>query len=185
MQDYRINTNYAKALFMLADEMHEQDRVSEDMRLVNSVCSENRELVKVFANPEIRAPKKSAIVAELFGPHLCKTAQAFLEFVVRKNRSVNLGGISAAYLDLYRDSRGIVLSKLTTAQTADDEAKALAAKVISDYTQKQVELVTKTDPSVIGGLALEFDNNKYDATISSRLAKLRLAFEENEYESKL
>ena len=43
MQDYRININYAKALFMLADDTQEQERVWGDMRLVNSVCAENRE----------------------------------------------------------------------------------------------------------------------------------------------
>ena len=55
MQDYRININYAKALFMLADEMQEQDRVAEDMRLVNSVCAENHMLNTVFRNPEVKA----------------------------------------------------------------------------------------------------------------------------------
>ena len=185
MQDYRININYAKALFLLADETGEQERVSEDMRLVNAVCVENRELNAVFRNPEIKAPKKEAIVSDLFGANVSKTTMAFINFVVHKKRSVNLKGISAAYLDLYRESRGIVLSHITTAQPVDDDTRALATKVIADYTHKEVELVAKTDPKIIGGLAMEFDNRMYDARISTYLMKLRHSFEENVYESKL
>ena len=185
MQDYRININYAKAMFLLADETGEQEQVSEDMRLINSVCAENRELNAVFRNPEIKAPKKTAIVDEIFGASVCKTTMAFVHFVVRKNRSVNLRGISASYLDLYRKSRGIVLSQITTAEPADEATRALAAKVIADYTHKEVELVAKTDPKIIGGVAMEFDNMMYDARISTYLMKLRHAFDENVYESKL
>lgn len=185
MQDYRININYAKALFLLAAERGEQEQVSEDMRLVNAVCVENRELNAVFRNPEIKAPKKTAIVDDIFSTSVSKTTMAFVHFVVRKNRSVNLKGISGAYLDIYRESRGIVLSKITTAQDVDEETRALATKVIADYTHKEVELVAKTDPKIIGGLSMEFDNMMYDARISTYLMKLRNAFDENVYESKL
>ena len=185
MQDYRINTNYAKALFLLADETHEQDRVAEDMRLVSSVCTENRQLNVVFANPNMRIDKKAAIVTDLFGEHVCAATMAFLVFVVKKSRSVNMRGICTAYLELYRESRGIVLSTLVTAEPADEATKALASKVIADYTHKQVELIDKSDPAILGGLSMEFDNNMYDARISTRLGKLRRAFEENAYESKL
>lgn len=185
MQDYRININYAKALFMLAGDTGDQERVEADMRLVNEVFAQNRELHVVFGNPEVRTQKKTAIIGELFEPHVCKTTLAFLVFVVRKNRTVNMKGISAAYLDLYRQSRGIVLSKLTTAEPADEETRALASQAIARHTGMKVELETVAQPDVIGGLALEFDNNMYDATLRSQLNKLRRAFDENVYESKL
>lgn len=185
MQDYRININYAKALFLLADESGTQEEVAKDMRLVNDVCRENRELFVVFANPEVKAAKKKAIMADLFESRVCRETMAFLIFVVRKSRSVNLVGICEAYLELYRESSGIVLSHLTTAQPADSEVRAAAAKAVADHTGKQVELVSKTDASIIGGFALEFDSTMYDARYSSRIAKLRRAFDTNVYESKL
>ena len=39
---------------MLADELGEQERVAEDMRLVNAVSLENRIFSTVFRNPEIK-----------------------------------------------------------------------------------------------------------------------------------
>lgn len=185
MQDYRININYAKALFMLAEELQEQKAVAIDMRLVNAVCTENHELNTVFRNPEVKMSKKVSIVDALFGEQVGKTSLAFLEFVVKKHRSVNLRGISAAYLDLFRESQGIVLSKFTTAEPVDQEVLDMVSQAIAAHTHKEVEMVAKTDPKIIGGFAMEFDNTIYDARLSTRLTKLRQQFEKNIYESKL
>lgn len=185
MQDYRININYAKALFLLAGDTGDQERVEKDMRLVNEVFSNNRQLHVVFGNPEVRVQKKLAIIAEIFQSHICKTTMVFLNYVVRKKRCINLKGISAAYIDIYRQHRGIVLTKLTTAAPADDETQRLVTQAIAQHTQKQVELTMETDADAIGGLSIEFENNMYDATIRTQLTKLRRTFEENVYESKL
>lgn len=170
---------------MLAGDVGEQERVAQDMRLVNAVSSENRIFSVVFRNPEIKVTKKVAIVQDVFAQHVCKTTMAFLEFVMKKNRSVNLGGISAMYLDLYRESHNIVLSKFTTATEVDASIHEEVNRIIARYTGKEVELVAKTDPKIVGGFAIEYDNNIYDARLSTKLVKLRQQFEKNVYESKL
>ena len=185
MQDYRININYAKALFMLAGDRGEQELVAIDMRLVHQVSSQNRELNVIFRNPEIKMSKKAAIVRDLFAEHVSTTTLAFLDFVVHKNRSVNLRGISSSYLDLYRESHNIVLSELVTAEEVDQSITDLVSQTIARHTGKEVELVTKTDPRIIGGFAMQFNNNIYDARLSNKLRKLRQQFEKNVYESKL
>ena len=185
MNNYRININYAKALFMLATDRQQTDMVAEDMRLVGRIVAENRELGIVFANPTIRYDKKVAIVEELFKGRVSEETQAFLHFVVKKNRSVNLRGISEAYLDLYRDSKNIVLGELVTHQETDDSAKAYVSRLIEEYTGKQVELHTATDPRMLGGFKREFDHNMYDARLRTKILKLRKEFAKNDYESKL
>lgn len=185
MNDYRINISYAKALLMTADEMSAADKVAEDMRLVNAVCRENRVLTAVFANPVIRADRKAAIVGELFGNRCGEVSMAFLLFVVRKNRSVNLAGISDAYLSLYRESRGIVLTDLVTHQPTDENATATITEMVEKYTGKKVELHTRIDENMLGGFKLEFDHNMYDARLRTKLLKLRKEFSKNIYESKL
>ncbi len=185
MNNYRVNTNYAKALFLLASDRGQADRVSEDMRLIGRVTAENKELGVVFANPTVRSDKKAAIMQELFGAQVCDETMVFLRFVVRKNRSVYLHGISEAYLAIYRETRGIVLSDLVTHQPIDDTAREEVTRVVSEYTGRQVELHDRTDAKMLGGFKLEFDNKMYDARIRTKIRKLRLAFANNEYESKL
>ena len=185
MNSYRINKNYAKALFLLATDRGQADRVAEDMKLVGQVCAENRELNVVFANPTIRSDRKNAIVEDLFTGLVSDETLAFLRFVVRKNRTVNLHGISSAYLEQYRESKGVVLSELVTHRETDEEAKAFVERLVAEYTGKQVELHTFTDPHMLGGFKLEFDHNMYDARLRTKILKLRKEFAKNEYESKL
>ena len=185
MSNYRINTSYAKALFMLASDRCQADRVADDMRLVESVASGTHELGVVFANPTVPYDKKTAIVEELFNGAVCEETMAFLRFVVKKNRSVNLRGICKAYLALYRDSKGIVLGELVTHQETDDSAKSFVKRLIEEYTGKQVELHAAIDPNMLGGFKMEFDHNMYDARLRTKILKLRKEFAKNEYESKL
>ncbi len=185
MNDYRVNINYAKALFSLADEENMQQQVHEDMVLVNSVFCENHQLYVLFNNPVIKQGKKLAIVNELFDQRVSAITLLFLRFVARKNRAVNMRGISEAYLDMYRKANGIVASRLTTAVEPDGEVCDIAARVVAKSSGRTVELTSVVNPDIIGGFCLEFDSNMFDARISSRLADLRRSFQGNQYESKL
>ena len=61
MEDYKVNTNYAKALFLATENAEQQRAVLEDMRVVARVCVQNRELGVVMANPTIKECKKAGV----------------------------------------------------------------------------------------------------------------------------
>ncbi len=185
MDNYRININYAKALQILAEDCGKEQAIAEDMRFVGKVCRENRELNVVFNNPVIKETKKVGIVEELFGKDVCEETMAFLRFVVKKKRTVSLKGISEAYLELYREKHGIVLSHLTTAIEASEETKTAVSEIVKKHTGREVELDTKVDKKIIGGMVVEFNNNMYDGSISTMLADMRREFKKNLYESEL
>ena len=185
MNNYKINTSYAKALLLLARDIDKLDRVADDMRLVGSVMAENHELAVVFANPVIKQDKKQAIVRDLFAEHVYEATMVFLLFVVRKNRSVYLRGISDSFLQMYRDEKGIVLSDLVTHQPIDDKARRMVTEMVEAYTGKTVELHDRTDPKMLGSFKLEFDGKMYDARIRTKIKRMRVEFAKNEYESKL
>lgn len=185
MSNNRINTHYAKALLLLSQDMDVVDHVSDDMRMVSHVCAENRELNVVFANPVVPLDKKVAIVKEIFEGQVCEATMAFLVFVTRKNRSVNLRGIAESFIKMYRDYRGIVLSDLVTHQPIDDVARQLVTQMVAEYTGKTVELHDRTDPKMLGCFKLEFAGKMYDARIRTKIRRMRLEFARNDYESKL
>ena len=185
MNDYRINNNYAKALFILADDLSIQERVADDMRLVKQVCDENHVLNTIFANPTIKESKKVAVVESLFKDSVSEPTMLFLTFVVRKNRSINLKGISESYLGRYRDSRGIVKTDFVTAIDIEPEARQMVSDIVGRYTGKSVELNATVDSRMLGGFTMMFDNNMYDARIRTKIQKLRKEYSKNIYESKL
>lgn len=185
MNDYRINLNYAKALLMLATDLGDSDKVMEDMRLVNKVFRENHELYVVFNNPVIAMEKKHAIVRELFGERVTKTSLAFLLFVTKKRRAVNLKGISQMYKDLYREANNIVVADVMTAVEVNQEHLESIREKVAAYTNKNVEIYSHTTNKMLGSFHLMFDTYLYDARIRTKIAKMRVAFSKNIYEGKL
>lgn len=182
MENYRININYAKSLFLLATDTDKVDVVFDDMMLVNTVFEENHILKTVFANPIIKDAKKMAIISDLFIGKIDDITLLFLKFAVRKHRAVNLKGIASAYMDMYRESNNIILSELRTAIDVDDETKDLIRRIVGEYTNKKVDLNTVTDNKMLGGFCVSFDNNLYDARLRTGIAKLRKEFSKNIYE---
>ncbi len=182
MENYRINTNYAKALFLLASDTNKLDTVFSDMKTVNKVCAENHVLNVIFSNPVIKESKKVAITQDLFDKHIDALTMLFIAFVIRKRRAVNLKGISAAYMDLYRTSKNIMLSELRTAIDVDEETKNMIIKLLGDYTHHVIELDSVTDSTMLGGFCVSFDNYLYDARLRSQIASLRKEFSKNNYE---
>lgn len=185
MNDYRINVNYAKALLMLANDLGCAQEVRQDMELVGEVCAENREFAVVFSNPAIRQDKKAAILHDLFASHVHKATMAFLDFVVRKRRAVNLKGIAGSYVEQFCEANNIVRADMVTRLPITDEAVDRMAKMVEDYTHKQVELNHTTDHHMLGSFKLMFDNKMYDARIRTKIARLCAEFAKNDYESKL
>ncbi len=185
MERYRINVNYAKALFLLATDLQQEETVMQDMRLVHQVCQENHILGVVLSNPTIRESKKSAIVSQLFHDRVSATSEAFLLFVIKKRRTINLKGIAAAYMDIYRNSRGIVMSEVTTATPIDAAMLEEMRSKVARHTGKTVEMESRVDPRLLGGFRIAYDNNMYDASLSTKMEHLRKEFSKNIYEKKL
>ena len=51
---------------------------------------------------------------------------------------------------------------------SEEQAQKLAAK-LSRATSKQVKLLNKVDPSVLGGVRLDYDGMRLDDTVSHRM----------------
>lgn len=185
MKGYRINVNYAKALFLLAQELDKTDAVMEDMRLVHQVCNENRLLNVVLDNPTIREAKKVTIMQDLFRSYVTDVTVAFLTFVTKKRRTINLKGISEAFMDMFRDSRNIVLAEMVTAEEVPQALVDELRSKVADHTHKNVEVYNHVDPRMMGGFCMTYDNNMYDARLRTKVTKLRKEFSRNIYEKKL
>lgn len=185
MEGYRINVNYAKALFLLATDLQQCDAVMADMRLVQGVCVENHILNVVLNNPTIREVKKVAVMSDIFKDKVSRATMAFLAFVVKKRRTINLKGISEAYMAIFRDSRGIVLSDVRTAVEVDESLLTDLRDKVADHTGKQVEMVNTVDTRMLGGFCMTYNNNMYDARLRTKIAELRKEFSKNIYEKKL
>ena len=185
MEDSRIHKRYALALYQLAGELKQLDRVFDDMQIVAQTCLDSKELMLVLASPIIRDTKKGKILTEIFESKICELSQRFINLVVVQNREISLPQIALEYLQLVKDFKGIKTALLTSAQPLDAETRASIIARLKEQTGCEVELVEKTDPELLGGFTLSLEGQLFDASIKNTMHRLRKEFTDNTNNSEI
>jgi F-type H+-transporting ATPase subunit delta len=185
MEDSRIHKRYALALYQLAGELKQLDRVFDDMQIVAQTCLDSKELMLVLASPIIRDTKKGKILTEIFESKICELSQRFINLVVVQNREISLPQIALEYLQLVKDFKGIKTALLTSAQPLDAKTRASIIARLKEQTGCEVELVEKTDPELLGGFTLSLEGQLFDASIKNTMHRLRKEFTDNTNNSEI
>lgn len=174
MASIRVAERYSKSLLDLAVETGNVDEVYEDIRRFQESLN-SRELVNLLRSPIIRRTKKLEIIRKLFESGWQPLTMKFFEVVIRKDREEVLPDIAGAFFEQYYEYKGITVVKVISARELDAAAlKNIEQKLLeSGTTRGRVELMTETDPALIGGFILEYDNNRYDVSVRNKLNELR------------
>ncbi len=182
MRETRIAIRYAKALFELSLEQNNLEQTNLDMMLVHDVCIENREFRLMLSSPIIKSDKKQAVMKSLFEAKLGKLSLAFLNIITAKRRENFIEPISAQFLALYKEHKGILSVTLTTAALADDAIRNQVKTMVGGFTKKDIELVEDVKKEIIGGFVLKFGQYQFDDSIRNKIMKLKREFNINVYE---
>ncbi len=172
---------YAQAVFDLAIENKEIDRVATDLKLVNTVLEENRTLRKVLANPVLDSSKKVKVLIALFGVdnRISKLTLLFLQLITKKGREVYVQDICNAFETLYLDYNNEVKAKLITSYKVDSAFKNKITSKLVDMIKKNVLLEEEIDEQIIGGFIMQIEDYQYDASVVNQLRKLKNNFNKN------
>lgn len=173
MSDIRIAARYAKSLMELAVEQDLLAQVNLDMRSLQAVSQQNPDLVRMLKSPIIKPDKKSAILKEVFSKSFNKLTQAFIETVVRKRREMFLPLIAQEFGKQYNQRNGISTATVTSATALTEGMQASVKEFIEKETNTRIDLTTKVDPNIIGGLVIRIEDNLYDSSIANKLNRLK------------
>ncbi len=68
---------------------------------------------------------------------------------------------------------GRVQATLTTAEPIDAEVKQEVEKKLAKMLGKQVQVASKTDPGIIGGMIVRINDTVYDGSVFNQLNQVR------------
>ncbi|MEY3920560.1 MAG: synthase subunit delta [Bacteroidota bacterium] len=186
MRQTKVAQRYAKAIFDLAVETSKLEDVKKDFELIQSV--QNKELHLMLMSPVVKGEKKIAIFEAVFSKHVQPLTNSFFKLIFSKGRSVAINEIILAFIEKYRDQKGIKLVELTTAVEVSKEIQDNISSLLKEnqlLKGKSIELKTNVDASIIGGLVVQVDDQLFDASIRHDLQVIKKQFIENMYISKI
>ena len=102
-----------------------------------------------------------------------------LPLLAERNALGTLPALAAAYRTRLLERRNIVSANVTTAAPVAPERADAIARRLSEVSGKQVQLSTRVDPSIIGGVVARVGSTIYDGSITTQLARMRQALVEN------
>jgi len=178
----RVAYRYAKSLLDLGVEQNNLETIHKDMSVIKEALK-NKDLRLLVKSPIIKPAKKIGIFKEIFGGSVDKITMAFLEIVTKKGRESILIDLTSAFEEQYQKLKSVTGVKITTATPISEDSLAEIKKNLLDSTatEKEVEVETAVDPSLIGGFVLELGDKLYDASVVHQLDQVRKKFADNKY----
>lgn len=166
---------YAQALMSVARSHDLTEQLGEDVRSLLNLLQSSEQLRNFFANPFIKAEDKKAVLGQITGESTHPYLRNFLMLVVDRGRILLLEGICQQYLTLLRQLNQTVLAEVISAvELTEAQQQAVREKVTTMTNAHQIELDTKIDPELIGGVIIKVGSQVIDASLRGQLRRLSL-----------
>ncbi|AGT33724.1 F0F1 ATP synthase subunit delta [Geobacillus genomosp. 3] len=168
-----IAKRYASALFQIALEQQQLDRIEEDIRAVRQALVENGEFLSILSNPKLSLDKKKALVREVFAG-VSTPVQNTLLLLLERHRFGLVPELADQFVALANDARGIVEATAYSARPlTDEELQALSDVFAKKVGKETLRIENIVDPELIGGVKLRIGNRIYDGSVSGQLERIQ------------
>ncbi|NET60139.1 MAG: F0F1 ATP synthase subunit delta [Symploca sp. SIO2E6] len=170
---------YAEALMSVAQEHSLTERFGEDVAGLLSILQESSELQQLLGSPVVKAEDKKAVLQQistsLGGDQLHPYMLNFLNVLVDRRRILFVEPILLKYQVLLRKLKHTVLAEVTSAVSLTDAQNQSVKEKVKEITgASQVELDTKIDPELIGGVIIKVDSQVIDSSLRGQLRRIGL-----------
>lgn len=148
------------------------DSWQADLHALREALADER-LAAFAESPSLAYTEKERILREAFGSRVSVESLNLILLLIRRGNVGAIGPLVERFDELVRRERGISLAEVRTPMPlGPDERSALEAR-LREMTGGKVEIRESIDESLIGGVAVRIGDRLYDASVRSRLERLR------------
>ncbi|MBD2294241.1 F0F1 ATP synthase subunit delta [Anabaena sphaerica FACHB-251] len=166
---------YAQALLSIAQSHNLTEEIGTDARTLINLLSGSGELQNFLDNPFIQPDNKKNLLKQLLGEGVSPYLRNFLLFLVDRRRIAFLEAILQQYVALLRELNQTVLAEVTSAvPLTEAQLQAVKEKALAITKAREVEIATKIDRDLIGGVIIKVGSQVIDASLRGQLRRLSL-----------
>jgi len=163
---------YARSLFEVAKERDSVDEIHEQLGQFADALHGNRQLAVFFFSPYFTSEeKKDGLHRMIAGAD--PIFMNFLEALIERHRMPAIFRIRDRYEVFWEHEHRLLPVEVTSAVELDDSTVREIGERIGEQTGLQIELASRVDPDILGGIVLRVGNSILDASIRNRLEQLR------------
>ena len=168
-------TRYARALLDVAlKEQANLATIETQLTELARLFAENEGLRKALHNPAVPVQRKRAAVVEIVAkagvlPIVGKT----MALLAERDRLVILPEVADSFRQRLQDIRNVVRAEVTTTEPLSAERLQAIQRSLATATGRSVELTSRVDPAILGGMVARVGGTVFDASVTSHLQRIR------------
>ena len=163
---------YSDALFEAAQDSGQLDEVHEQLGQFTDAMNDSHDMRVFFFSPYFSSAEKREAIGEAV-TGASKELVNFLELLAEKHRMPAIFAIRRRFDELWAEAKKRLEVTLTSAVELDQGVVDEVGAAVEKQTNRDIDLETNVDPEILGGLVLRVGNMVLDASLRSKLERLR------------
>ncbi len=167
-----LTRNYAEALLNASGD--EVNAVVEDLEAIQTdILAVQPKFAAILGSPSVSIDEKDRILTDTFEGRALPTAVRFFRVLNRHGRLSMLGSVTRqarATLDRRQNRKPVTVR---SAVPLDEGQEAAVRERLAKMVNATPVITLEVNPSLIGGLVVQVGDDVYDASVRTRLERLR------------
>ncbi|MCW4452680.1 ATP synthase F1 subunit delta [Kaistella sp. BT6-1-3] len=175
----KVAKRYAQGLLNFTQESGNTDSVFTEMGDIVKTIEKSKELQNFFASPIIDVKKKVSIALEIF-KDFSPVTKSMLQLIIKQGRESQMQNIAQEYINKVEDMNGVQRITITSASALSSEniSNILKSSELVNHDNK-FDVKSIINPEILGGYILRVGDQQVDASVKSKLSKLKKEFQLN------
>ena len=163
---------YGDALFAVAKDEDKIDEIRSELGEFADALNEDRDLQVFFFSPYFSSQEKRDGIAKAV-TGASEQFENFLGLLAEKHRMPAIFRVRAYYDELWAEENKRLEVRVTSAVPLDESIVKRVGDEIERQTERKIDLEADVDEDILGGLVLRVGNMVLDASLRSKLERLR------------
>ncbi len=166
---------YAEAVFAQAQEENNLGKWAEMLQLLKIVAAD-KQMQTLIVNPRVSSEQLEALILDICGDRLTRTGTNFVKVLLESGRFMYAQQIYELFEQLRADAECVLEVEVISAFQMESDQVARIADTMKNRYGKKIEMSTRIDESLIGGVIIRAGDSVIDASLRGSLKQLSQEF---------
>ena len=169
----QIAQTYAEALFSLGLEDKKLTKLQDEGKALSEIIHDNEDFLLLIDSRFMSREERQDIASKIL-KDFDEDIVNFVKVLIANNRTNYIKDVLEAFNSLCNEYKGVKEGLIYSAFPLNKEIINKIKNKISQIEGMDVELISRIDPSLIGGVKVVINSHVYDGSIKNQLEKMQI-----------
>lgn len=169
----QIAQTYAEALFSLGLEEKKLTKLQDEGKALSEIIHDNEDFLLLIDSRFMSREERQDIASKIL-KDFDEDIVNFVKVLIANNRTNYIKDVLEAFNSLCNEYKGVKEGLIYSAFPLNKETLNKIKNKISQIEGMDVELISRIDPSLIGGVKVVINSHVYDGSIKNQLEKMQI-----------